>query len=89
MHSDVFRSTFAKRPGMLKRREFSLAKVGVEGSNPFARSKQIPEKSAQLRNFRAPHAASISLNKPRTVPNCLSALGTAWAKEFAQGSTQP
>jgi hypothetical protein len=29
-----------------------LAKVGVEGSNPFARSKQIREKSAPMLHFR-------------------------------------
>src|ERR1700730_6945312 len=60
--------------------EHNLAKVGVEGSNPFARSKQTPKKSAQLADLRACAVASLRLNKPRTVPKSVIDLGNRWAK---------
>src|SRR5215813_11410488 len=50
--------------------EHDLAKVGVEGSNPFARSNEVREQSAQLRALRALCAASIaSLGQSLTASN--------------------
>ena len=57
-----------------------FAKVGVEGSNPFARSKKTLTKSAHLADFRACVVASLCLNKPRTVPTSVIDLGNRWAK---------
>ena len=34
-----------QKPETARESEINLAKVGVEGSNPFARSKVLPEKS--------------------------------------------
>src|SRR3984893_15347093 len=60
--------------------EHNLAKVGVEGSHPFARSKKTLTKSAHLADFRACVVASLCLNKPRTVPTSVIDLGNRWAK---------
>jgi hypothetical protein len=53
----------------------SLAKVGVEGSNPFARSNQKPEKPRQIANCRKVRGASRCPNKPRTLPKSREVLG--------------
>src|SRR3954451_5400876 len=60
--------------------EHDLAKVGVEGSNPFARSKQPSIKSGFLGLFGHQAPASPYLNMPRTAPICRSWLGTARAR---------
>jgi hypothetical protein len=55
--------------------EHNLAKVGVEGSNPFARSKKSSAKSTHLAENASSDGASRRLNKPRTVPTCPPDLG--------------
>ncbi len=60
----------------------NLAKVGVVGSNPIARSKQMPDNSAQTQDFDCGCFACSSLNEPRTVPKCARRLG----KERAERS---
>src|ERR1700684_1825060 len=55
--------------------EHNLAKVGVEGSNPFARSKKSSAKSKHLAEIAPNDDASRCLNKARTVPRCLPDLG--------------
>ena len=43
------RSSLTRRPRPSQRAQHNLAKVGVEGSNPFARSKQIQRLSRYLK----------------------------------------
>ena len=55
----------------------NLAKVGVEGSNPFARSSFLPENQ----RFRRPATLEILETTPRRDPHCLhivSNFGTGW-----------
>jgi 4-amino-4-deoxy-L-arabinose transferase-like glycosyltransferase len=57
--------------------EHNLAKVGVEGSNPFARSSFLPENQ----RFRRPATLEILETTPRRDPHCLhivSNFGTGW-----------
>ena len=57
--------------------EHNLAKVGVEGSNPFARSSFLPENQ----RFRRPATLEILETMPRRDPHCLhivSNFGTGW-----------
>ena len=57
--------------------EHNLAKVGVEGSNPFARSSFLPENQ----RFRRPATLEILETMPRRDPHCIhivSNFGTGW-----------
>src|SRR5713226_5409743 len=58
-NTNVFLRTVVKCQRTAERGEFSLAKVGVEGSNPFARSKHVnglAQVSAQRSRLKLPYS---------------------------------
>jgi len=94
-HSGVPRRTRAYSNALGERRNFPLAKVGVEGSNPFARSK-CPNHRKCLKaevsvgfGARAPGCAagaSRGVRKARGCPRVAGLAGGAQLKSWCPGS---